>query len=77
MPTIPVERDALFKYLEKEYTEEAFDQLCFDIGVELDEVTSAEDAIEKRSTSVLDTEKVRTLLLVLTDRSDCSDPLAR
>ena len=40
MPTVGVERDALFAALEQTYTEEEFEVLCFDFGVELDEVTS-------------------------------------
>jgi phenylalanyl-tRNA synthetase beta chain len=47
MPTVAVERDALFQILEKTYTEEEFDQLCFDIGVELDEVTSEQQMARK------------------------------
>eukprot|EP01001_Neometanema_parovale_P001147 NODE_1129_length_1878_cov_112.068946_g1070_i0.p1 GENE.NODE_1129_length_1878_cov_112.068946_g1070_i0~~NODE_1129_length_1878_cov_112.068946_g1070_i0.p1 ORF type:complete len:595 (+),score=142.53 NODE_1129_length_1878_cov_112.068946_g1070_i0:63-1847(+) len=40
MPTLAVKRDVLFRLLGKEFTEEAFDELCFQFGVELDEVTS-------------------------------------
>jgi len=40
MPTIGLNRDELFRQLNKEFTEAEFDQLCFDFGVELDEVTS-------------------------------------
>ena len=40
MPTVGVERDELFKCLGKTYTEEEFEVLCFDFGVELDDVTS-------------------------------------
>jgi len=38
MPTIGVERDVLFAALGKNYTDEEFDELCFDFGIELDEV---------------------------------------
>ncbi|XP_028393837.1 phenylalanine--tRNA ligase beta subunit-like [Dendronephthya gigantea] len=47
MPTVPVERDQLFKLLGKEYTDEEFDELCFDFGIELDEVTSEKGIIAK------------------------------
>jgi phenylalanyl-tRNA synthetase beta chain len=40
MPTIAVDKAALFKALEKEYTTEEFDELCFEFGIELDEDTS-------------------------------------
>jgi phenylalanyl-tRNA synthetase beta chain len=40
MPTIAVPRDALFEALGKTYTDEEFDELCFDFGIELDEVVS-------------------------------------
>ncbi|KAF2107407.1 phenylalanyl-tRNA synthetase beta chain [Lophiotrema nucula] len=40
MPTISVDKAALFKALEKEYTTEEFDELCFEFGIELDEDTS-------------------------------------
>ena len=47
MPTISVNRDELFKLLGREYTEEEFDELCFDFGLELDEVTSEKEEILK------------------------------
>mmetsp|Transcript_40339 Transcript_40339/g.48887 ORF Transcript_40339/g.48887 Transcript_40339/m.48887 type:complete len:598 (-) Transcript_40339:268-2061(-) len=40
MPTVNVGRDLLFEALGKEYTEEEFEELCFEYGIELDEVTS-------------------------------------
>ncbi len=40
MPTIGVKRDELFARLGRSYTEDEFQQLCFDFGLELDEVTS-------------------------------------
>jgi len=40
MPTVGIKRDLLFERLGKTYTDEEFDQLCFDYGLELDEVTS-------------------------------------
>jgi len=40
MPTVAVSRDALFAHLGRTYTDEEFDELAFEFGVELDEVTS-------------------------------------
>ncbi|KAF3036342.1 phenylalanine--tRNA ligase subunit beta [Didymella heteroderae] len=40
MPTIAVDKAALFKELGREYTTEEFDELCFEFGIELDEDTS-------------------------------------
>eukprot|EP00127_Corallochytrium_limacisporum_P000162 Clim_evm23s6 gene=Clim_evmTU23s6 len=43
MPTIAVERDDLYDRLGKKYTEEEFDQLCFDFGIELDDVEEGKE----------------------------------
>ncbi|XP_062505124.1 phenylalanine--tRNA ligase beta subunit-like [Corticium candelabrum] len=40
MPTVGVQRDLLFQLLGKVYTDDEFAELCFDFGLELDEVTS-------------------------------------
>ncbi|KAF1925495.1 phenylalanyl-tRNA synthetase beta chain [Didymella exigua CBS 183.55] len=40
MPTIAVDKAALFKELGREYTTAEFDELCFEFGIELDEDTS-------------------------------------
>ena len=40
MPTISVDKAALFEALGQEYTTEEFDELCFDFGIELDEDTT-------------------------------------
>lgn len=40
MPTITVNKAALYKELGREYTTEEFDELCFEFGIELDEDTS-------------------------------------
>ncbi|XP_064385368.1 phenylalanine--tRNA ligase beta subunit-like [Halichondria panicea] len=47
MPTISVEKDLLFKTLGKTYTDEEFDELCFEFGIELDEVTSEKQMLSK------------------------------
>ncbi len=50
MPTLSVNRDELFGALGQEYTEEEFGELCFDFGIELDEVTtSAEEGKDETS----------------------------
>lgn len=40
MPTIGVKRTLLFEALGQTFTEEAFDELCFEFGLELDEVVT-------------------------------------
>nr|CAG4643107.1 EOG090X03QT [Ilyocryptus agilis] len=47
MPTVNINRDLLFKSLRKNFTEEEFDELCFQFGIELDEVTSEKQIIAK------------------------------
>ncbi|XP_041479913.1 phenylalanine--tRNA ligase beta subunit-like [Lytechinus variegatus] len=47
MPTVGVKRDLLFEVLGRTYTDEEFDELCFEYGLELDEVTSEKTMIEK------------------------------
>ncbi|XP_034988458.1 phenylalanine--tRNA ligase beta subunit [Zootoca vivipara] len=47
MPTVSVKRDLLFQALGKSYTDEEFDELCFEFGLELDEITSEKDIISK------------------------------
>ncbi|KAM8804923.1 SYFB ligase, partial [Eudromia elegans] len=47
MPTVSVKRDALFEALGRTYTDEEFDELCFEFGLELDEVTSEKAIISK------------------------------
>jgi len=40
MPTVGLKRDLLFQALGQQYTEEQFDELCFEFGLELDEVVT-------------------------------------
>ncbi|KAF3693106.1 Phenylalanine--tRNA ligase beta subunit [Channa argus] len=47
MPTVGVKRDLLFKALGKTYTDEEFDELCFEFGLELDEITSEKEIISR------------------------------
>ncbi|XP_010246774.1 PREDICTED: phenylalanine--tRNA ligase beta subunit, cytoplasmic-like isoform X2 [Nelumbo nucifera] len=47
MPTVSVGRDRLFAALGKNYTQEEFEELCFDFGIELDDVTTEKAIIRK------------------------------
>ncbi|XP_043699622.1 phenylalanine--tRNA ligase beta subunit, cytoplasmic isoform X1 [Telopea speciosissima] len=47
MPTVSVGRDRLFAALGMTYTQEEFDELCFDFGIELDDVTTEKAIIRK------------------------------
>lgn len=47
MPTLSVEKDILFSHMGRSYTDVAFDELCFEFGIELDEITSARDEAAK------------------------------
>jgi phenylalanyl-tRNA synthetase beta chain len=46
MPTVTVNRAALFKAIGREFTDEEFDDLCFEFGIELDEVTTEKQMFE-------------------------------
>lgn len=46
-----VPRDRLFELLERSYTEEEFDDLCFEFGLELDDVVSEKPSIGSRALS--------------------------
>uniref|UniRef100_A0A8C1R0N6 Phenylalanine--tRNA ligase beta subunit n=1 Tax=Cyprinus carpio TaxID=7962 RepID=A0A8C1R0N6_CYPCA len=45
MPTVSVKRDLLFEALGQKYTDEEFDELCFEFGLELDEITSEKEIL--------------------------------
>ncbi|VDO29098.1 unnamed protein product [Haemonchus placei] len=47
MPTVGIKKVLLDKHLGKVYSEKEFDELCFEYGLELDEVTSEKAAVEK------------------------------
>ncbi|NXH22457.1 SYFB ligase, partial [Bucco capensis] len=47
MPTVSVKRELLFQALGRSYTDEEFSELCFEFGLELDEITSEKDIISK------------------------------
>lgn len=61
MPTLPVLRDDLFAQLGRTYTDDEFDELCFEFGVELDEITSEREEALKSSTAKLSKEEVSKL----------------
>ncbi|OQV18281.1 Phenylalanine--tRNA ligase beta subunit [Hypsibius exemplaris] len=59
MPTISIKRDELFAVLKKTYTDEEFDELCFQYGLELDEVTTEKQlAIKEHEDTKNATEQV-------------------
>jgi len=43
MPIVPVKRDDLFAALGTTFTDEEFDELCFEFGIELDDITSEKE----------------------------------
>ncbi|KAI9488888.1 beta subunit of phenylalanyl-tRNA synthetase [Zychaea mexicana] len=47
MPIVTVDKQRLFEALEREYTSEEFNELCFRFGIELEEDTSENDPSEK------------------------------
>eukprot|EP01086_Lenisia_limosa_P018083 TRINITY_DN966_c0_g1_i2.p1 TRINITY_DN966_c0_g1~~TRINITY_DN966_c0_g1_i2.p1 ORF type:complete len:595 (-),score=199.60 TRINITY_DN966_c0_g1_i2:32-1816(-) len=49
MPTVSVVRDELFAKIGETYTEKEFELKCFDLGIELDEVTSERMMAEKET----------------------------
>lgn len=51
MPTIGVKRDVLFQALGQTYTDDEFQNLCFQFGLELDEVTTEKQIITKEQGS--------------------------
>ena len=49
MPTVAVDRDDLFERLGCRFTDEEFDDLCFQFGIELDEVMTEGEASSARA----------------------------
>ncbi|GMT12664.1 hypothetical protein PFISCL1PPCAC_5832, partial [Pristionchus fissidentatus] len=47
MPTVGIQKPDLDKHLEKVYNQEQFEELCFDYGLELDDITSEKQSAEK------------------------------
>ena len=61
MPTLAVQRDDLFASLGRTYTDVEFDELCFEFGVELDEVTSEREEAMKSDTVKLNKAEISRL----------------
>ena len=47
MPTVSIPRDPLFAALGRTFTEDEFQDLCFEFGIELDEVTTEAEMATK------------------------------
>ncbi|RHY76339.1 hypothetical protein DYB30_013542, partial [Aphanomyces astaci] len=47
MPTVGVKRDELFAAIGQTFTDEEFDHLCFEFGIELDDITSERQIKQK------------------------------
>ena len=47
MPTISIVRDDLFRAIGKTMTDEEFEELCFEFGIELDEVTTEKSLVAR------------------------------
>ena len=61
MPTVAVDKDQFFTHLGRSYTDEEFDELCFEFGVELDEITSEREEATKNSTVKLSKQQINAL----------------
>ena len=64
MPTVLVKRDELFKQIGQTFTDEEFDDLCFEFGIELDDVTSEKQMAEgEKKNSATNTKDLSTEVL--------------
>ncbi len=61
MPTVAVDKDQFFSHLGRSYTDHEFDELCFEFGVELDEITSEREEALKSSTVKLSKQQIEAL----------------
>ncbi|KAJ7566908.1 hypothetical protein O6H91_02G123700 [Diphasiastrum complanatum] len=82
MPTVNVGRDRLYEALQQHYSEEEFDELCFDFGIELDDVTTEKAIIRKEKhlqEDTLEDEEIIYKIEVPANRYDllCLEGLAR
>ncbi|KAK8951278.1 putative phenylalanine--tRNA ligase beta subunit [Platanthera zijinensis] len=84
MPTVSVGRDRLFQALGRSYTQEEFEELCFEYGIELDDVTTEKEVIRKEkhleaTTVAGDSEEVIYKIEVAANRYDllCLEGIAR
>jgi phenylalanyl-tRNA synthetase beta chain len=67
MPVVPIKRDQLFKGLNQTYTNEEFEELCFEYGIELDDVTSERKKLEKELGDKKDTKENKERLNAASD----------
>ena len=58
MPTVGIQKDHLFALLGRTYTDEEFDELCFEFGVELDDITSEREEAVKANAGKLDSKQL-------------------
>ncbi|CAN8071278.1 unnamed protein product [Agarophyton chilense] len=81
MPTVSIARDRLFEDIGRSFTEKEFDELCFEFGLELDEVVSEKPQIGAKALSagVEVKEEVRYKIEVPANRYDllCSEGLSQ
>ncbi|WVR05649.1 phenylalanine-tRNA ligase, beta subunit [Kwoniella sp. DSM 27419] len=77
MPTITVDKAELYRRLEREYSTQEFDELCFDFGIELDEDTT--DEVEEAKAKGLPTPPPQLKIEIPANRYDllCLEGLAR
>ncbi|OBZ76644.1 Phenylalanine--tRNA ligase beta subunit [Grifola frondosa] len=77
MPTVAVDKEDLWRRLGREYSSEAFDQLLFDFGLELDEDTTEE--VEAARKKGLPTERPQLKIEVPANRYDllCIEGISR
>ncbi|TFK75783.1 phenylalanyl-tRNA synthetase [Pluteus cervinus] len=77
MPTIAVDKADLWERLDKEYSTEEFDKLCFEYGLELDEDTTEE--VEEATKKGLPAERPQLKIEVPANRYDllCIEGIAR
>lgn len=66
MPTVTVVRDRMFSELGRSYTDEEFDELCFEYGLELDAVVEEKLTFGSRArTGVVEDEEIETTVYKL------------
>jgi len=79
MPTVSVHKDALLEALGQTYTDDEFDVLCFEFGIELDEITTAAAQAAKQGRTIDDDDAVIYKIDVPANRYDllCIEGLVR
>ncbi|KAG8929804.1 phenylalanine--tRNA ligase subunit beta [Tulasnella sp. 419] len=77
MPTVAVDKEDLYRRLEKVYSTEEFDHLCFEFGIELDDDTTSE--VEEAIKQGLPAERPQLKIEVPANRYDllCIEGIAR